>query len=77
MTRAEFIELLEQNNINTKLVSFDPDLKDGYCVRRNRLGWEVFVRERGEELNIVGFPSEGNALQYLFDLLVGIYGKQN
>ena len=77
MTRVDFLRLLEQNHINTELLSFDLDLRDGYCVRKNRLCWEVFVKERGGEYDLMGFPSESNALQYLFNELLSIYGKSN
>ena len=74
MTKMCFLELLKKNNIDTKLVVFDDSVKEGYCVRKNHFRWEVFFRERGKEYNCVGFPSESNALQYLFDKLYSIYG---
>ena len=46
MTRQEFIQLLQTNNIDEKLVSFDNDLADGYCVRKIQTHWEVFVKEK-------------------------------
>ncbi len=54
---------------------YDNAIKEGYCVRKNYFRWEVFFRERGKEYDCVGFPSESNALQYLFDKLYGIYVK--
>ena len=75
MTKAEFLELLKQYNINENLVVFDDAIKEGYCVRKNYFRWEVFFRERGKEYDCVGFPSESNALQYLFDKLYSLYGN--
>ena len=75
MTKAEFLELLKQYNINENLVVFDDAIKEGYCVRKNYFRWEVFFRERGKEYDCVGFPSESNALQYLFDKLYSLYVK--
>ena len=75
MTKAEFLELLKKYNINENLVVFDDTLKEGYCVRKKYFRWEVFSRERGKEYDCVGFPSESNALQYLFDKLYSIYVK--
>ena len=75
MTKAEFLELLKKHNINEHLVVFDDVIKEGYCVRNNNFRWEVFFRERGKEYDCVGFPSEINALQYLFDRLYNIYVK--
>ena len=31
-----------------------------------RTGWETFVRERGQEYDILGHPSESDALKNLF-----------
>lgn len=75
MKKAEFLELLKKYHINENLVVFDDSTKEGYCVRKNHFRWEVFFRERGKEYDCVGFPSEGNALQYLFDKLYSIYVK--
>lgn len=77
MTRTEFIELLKEHNINEKLVIWDDFVEDGYCVRRNYYRWEVFFRERGKEYDCIGFPSESNALEYLFDKLRSLYGMQH
>ena len=77
MTKAEFLELLKKYNINENLVVFDDAIKEGYCVRKNYFRWEVFFRERGKEYDCVGFPSESNALQYLFDKLYSLYVKRN
>lgn len=77
MTRTEFIALLKINRINENLVVFDDNISDGYCVRNNHLRWEVFFRERGKEYDSVGFPSEDNALQYLYNKLLRLYGNNN
>ena len=75
MTKKDFLEQLAKYGIDGKLVIFDDSINDGYCVRKNHFRWEVFFRERGKEYNCVGFPSESNALKYLFDMLYGIYVK--
>lgn len=76
MTRIDFFEILKENNIDLNLVVFDDPVKEGYCIRKNCFRWEVFYRERGKEYNCIGFPSESNALQYLFDELYNIYVKK-
>ena len=75
MTKVEFLELLKTHNISKNLVAFDDATKEGYCVRKNYFRWEVFFRERGKEYYCVGFPSESDALQYLYDKLYNIYVK--
>ena len=75
MTKTEFLELLDKHNINKNIVVFDDNITDGYCVRKNYYRWEVFFRERGKEYDLLGFSSESDALQYLFDKLYSIYVK--
>lgn len=77
MTRQEFIQLLQTNNIDEKLVSFDNDLADGYCVRKIQTHWEVFVKEKDKFYNAIGFPSESDALIYLFEELLCTYSVIN
>ena len=76
MTRLQFVQLLKKQNIDETIVSFGPGYQDGYCVRKNHLRWEVFVKEREKEYNLVGFPSESSALQSLYETLVSIYGNK-
>lgn len=75
MTRNEFLDLLKKHNINENLVVFDDTIKDGYYVRKNYFRWEVLFREMGKEYECVGFPSESNALQYLYEKLYNTYVK--
>ena len=75
MTKTEFLELLDKHNINKNIVVFDDNITDGYCVRKNYYRWEVFFREREKEYDLLGFSSESEALQYLFDKLYSLYVK--
>ena len=77
MTRIEFSELLRAHNIDENIVVFNDTVKEGYCVRKNYFRYEVFFHERGEEYDCVGFPSESNALEYLFEKLCSIYANKN
>ena len=70
MTKAEFIDLLENNNISSDLVHFNNSVVDGYYVLKNYHRWEVFYRERGKDYDCVGFPSESDALEYLLKKLL-------
>ncbi len=70
MTRDEFLKLLKENNIDESLVVFDDPIKDGYCIRKNYFRWEVFFRERGKEYNLMGYPSESDALTALLEKLI-------
>ena len=70
MTKAEFIDLLENNNISSDLVHFNNSVVDGYYVLKNYHRWEVFFRERGKDYDCVGFPSESDALEYLLKKLL-------
>lgn len=75
MDKSEFLELLRRMGIDQSIVALDGFLRDGYCVRRNGHRWEVLTRERGVEFDVMGFPSEGDALRYLAQMLTQIYRK--
>lgn len=75
MNRNEFIARLKENGISPEIVSFDSSTKDGYHVRKNKLCWETFTRERGKEYDCIGFPSQSEALQHMLDELVAIYAR--
>ena len=73
MTRMEFLQALRENDIDETMVSFGPVFREGHCVRKVWFRWEVFIRERGKDYDVMGFPSESDALQYLFEELHSIY----
>ena len=72
MTYVEFVDLLKENKIDTSIVHFENSVADGYYVLKNYHRWEVFYRERGKDYDCIGFPSESNALEYLFEKLIGV-----
>lgn len=76
MDRKEFAKFLTDNNIDPTIVSFNDPLHEGYGIRRNGLRWEIFIRERGVEYNVRGFPSESDALQAMCCDLIR-YKSQN
>lgn len=76
MNREKFMSLLQGNEIDPNIVSFDSSVDDGYNIRKNRIRWETFVRERGREYNCIGFPSESDALEYMLEKLIELYGKK-
>ena len=73
MTKAAFLEHIRSHNIPEDLVVFDDAAKDGYCIRKSGIRWEVFFRERGREYDCIGFSSESDALQYLLEELYRTY----
>lgn len=75
MTKTEFLELLKSRTIDEHLVVFDDAMQDGYCIRKNHSRWEMFFRERGKEYEVIGFPSESDALMQLYKKLCDIYCK--
>ena len=46
MNRNEFITRLKENGIPPEIASFDSSTNDGYNIRKNKLHWETFIRER-------------------------------
>lgn len=75
MDKKEFVILLKAKGIDAGMVSFDSETNEGYNIRRNQSRWETFVRERGVEYDCIGFPSESDALQHMFDELVSLYSR--
>lgn len=69
MEKEAFLELLHRLEIDERIVVLDDSLRDGYCIRRNGHRWEVLVRERGMEYDVMGFPSQSDAFQYLAEKL--------
>lgn len=67
MTRIEFMALLENSNISADDVHFENSVADGYYILKNYYRWEVFFRERGQDYDCMGFPSESDALKYVLN----------
>ena len=77
MTRQEFVDQLIENGINPDIVLFDFDnpVRDGPRPRKIYFRWEALARERGTEFCCKDFPSESDALTYLFNKLLGMYAS--
>lgn len=76
MTKDEFVEILKQNQIDPNIVSFNDDTREGYCIRKNHFRWETLVRERGKEYDVLGYPSESDALTKMCCEIVRLYSKK-
>ena len=72
MNRDDFIAALQDQNIDANMISFDEPMKDGYCIRKNSFRWETLIKERGNEYEVMGFPSEENALDDLLERLLSL-----
>ena len=70
MNHQEFIMELKKRGIDLSIVVFDNNIKDGFCIRKNYFRWEICYRERGQEYNIRGYPSEGDALEMLLEEII-------
>ncbi len=57
------------------MVTFDSFVAEGYCLRKNHFRWETLFRERDTEYDLMGFPSESDALEYLLKELKKYYGS--
>ena len=75
MNRDEFLHLLDQHKIDRNMVTFDSFVAEGYCLRKNHFRWETLYRERDTDYELMGFPSESNALESLLTKLIQLYGK--
>lgn len=74
MNRDEFLTLLDQHGIDRKIVTFDSFVAEGYCLRKNYFRWETLFRERDTEYDLMGFPSESDALTSLLEHIIEVYG---
>ena len=70
MTRTEFGELCNKQNVSPNLVHFENSVADGFYVLKNYHRWEVFYRERGKDYDCMGFSSESDALINLSERLI-------
>lgn len=77
MTRNEFFFALQANGIDLDMFSFDDSVKEGYCVRKNGFRWETLVKERGKERDVLGFPSEEDALENLLGRILTLYSNRS
>ncbi len=75
MTRNEFVRFLKKNNIDPTIVSFDDSMSEGYCIRKNHFFWETLYRERGKEYEVIGYPSESDAMIKMAEYLLSVYSK--
>ena len=71
MTKDAFVKTLAQCGIDPCDVMAENAVDDGYGLRKNYYRWEIFYRERGVECDVRGYPSESDALQDLFEEIVG------
>ena len=67
MTKEEFLSALARNNIEVKVHFGDSAMLDGFCVRKKHFRYETLYRERGKEYDVIGHPSESDALIFLWN----------
>lgn len=75
MSRSEFISLLRKEGIDPDVVAFDSTISTGYNIRKSSSRWEAFYRIRGKEYDRIGFRTESDALQFMYQMLVA-YNKK-
>lgn len=75
MSRSEFFSLLREEGIDPNMVAFDSSISTGYNIRKNSSRWEAFYRIRGKEYDRIGFSSESDALQFMYQMLVSFNKK--
>ncbi len=76
MTKNEFCNRLKQEGIPESVVDIDnKKIEDMHSLRFDGLRWLTFRRERGQEYEVMGYPSESDALDALFQRLLSLYGR--
>ena len=74
MDRDEFFTILDEHGIDRNMVTLDSFVAEGYGLRKNHFRWETLYRERDTDYNLMGFPSESDALKHLLAELMKYYG---
>ena len=76
MNKSDFLILLKQEGIPESVVDIDnKKIEDMYSLRFDGVRWLTFRRERGQEYEVMGYPSENDALDALFQRLLSLYGR--
>ncbi len=76
MDKSDFLMRLKQEGISENLVDIDNKMiEDRYSLRYDGVRWLTFRRERGQEYEVMGYPSENDALDALFQRLRSLYGR--
>ena len=70
MTKEEFLDSLKNKGVSTDIIHFENSVAEGYYVIKNYHRWEVSFRERGKDYDCLDFPSESDALEYLYEVLL-------
>ncbi len=64
-TRQVFPTHMTTEHTDATAIGFDDGFHEGWNLRKQAFGWEIFIRERGVESDSLGFPYEFDALYYL------------
>ena len=70
MTKSELFARLSSRGLPDSLVHFEESSADGYFVLKDHFRWTVHLRERGQTIESRGFPSEQDALWYVYKELL-------
>jgi hypothetical protein len=69
MDRFEFLEYIDEFNIDSSAFWLNGPSNERYCLGECGNKWEVFYAERGNKNLRVEFDSESDALQHLLNKL--------
>ncbi|WP_105171281.1 hypothetical protein [Pseudoalteromonas sp. T1lg24] len=69
MDRFEFLEHIDELNINSSAFWLNGPSNERYCLGERGNKWEVFYTERGNKNLRVEFDSESEALKHLLNKL--------
>lgn len=70
MDRFEFLELIDELNIDSSAFWLNGPSNERYCLGECGNKWEVFYAERGNKNLWVEFDSESDALKHLLNKLI-------
>ena len=71
MTKKEFLNTLNQHNLNPSIICWEDSVKDDvFCVYSGNGVCNVYYQERGKRFREMAFQTESDALEYLLTQLL-------
>lgn len=75
MNKQVFYMVLKENQISPNIVNFNGQKEGAFCIKKGQGRWETFYYERGNKFDVLSHSTEKEAMIYLLDYILKMYGK--
>lgn len=75
MNKQIFYMVLKENQISPNIVHFGGQKEGAFCIKKRHEKWETFYFERGNIFDVVIHSTEDEAMTYLLNYILKMYGK--